>query len=51
MELTNITGPDAMPNGFSAVPPRQESAPEPERAPAHETRPQNEKGGEIDTYA
>ena len=53
MEISNISGADVIPSGFSAQPVRQEEAQRTEEQPANqrvETSEQN-KGARIDTYA
>lgn len=53
MEITNISGPDTMPRGFSSEPPRQEEIrpSEPEPVNRNPEPSENSRGTTIDTYA
>lgn len=53
MEITNISGPDTVPRGFSPEPPRQEEIPRSEPQPVNRNPEpsENSKGTTIDTYA
>lgn len=54
MEITNISGPDVVPSGFSTEPPRQQAEPARNEAPPVNRSPEpaeNNKGTTIDTYA
>ncbi len=56
MEITNISGPDVVPAGFSTQPPRQEEPvqpAQPEAPPVNSTpeSSENNTGTRIDTYA
>ena len=53
MEITNISGPDAVPRGFSPEPPRQAETPQNEPRPVNRNPEpsENNKGTTIDTYA
>jgi hypothetical protein len=53
MEITNISGPDVVPTGFSSQPPREEQPVKTEEPPVNR-RPEsseNNSGTRIDTYA
>ena len=55
MEITNISGPDVVPSGFSAQPPRLEEQPAPPVEqpvnPPPESAENSTSGTHIDTYA
>lgn len=53
MEITNISGPDTVPRGFSTEPPRQEETTRNEQQPINRTveTTENSKGNTVDTYA
>ncbi len=52
MEISSITGPDAVPSGFSSERPRTEEAAERERKTEEpRERAPEERGGAVDTYA
>ncbi len=53
MEITNISGPDVVPSGFSTEPPRQAEPERNEPAPVNRNPEpaENNKGTTIDTYA
>ena len=51
MEISSITGPDYMPTGFSAEPPRTERTEEQQREEVRREAPPEEIGTRIDTYA
>lgn len=53
MEITNISGPDVVPQGFSTQPPRQEEQARYEEQPVNRTEQtsENNRGTIIDTYA
>jgi hypothetical protein len=53
MEITNISGPDTVPRGFSPEPPRQEEPARNEAQPVNRNPEpsENNKGTTIDTYA
>lgn len=53
MEITNISGPDVVPAGFSTEPPRQAEPVRNEQEPVNRSPEpaENNKGTTIDTYA
>ncbi|GEM_PF-393952 len=53
MEISNISGPDTVPHGFSTEPPRQEETRQSEPQPVNRNPEpaENSKGTTIDTYA
>ena len=53
MEITNISGPDVVPSGFSVQQPRQEEPVKTEEPPVNRTpeSSENNSGNRIDTYA
>jgi hypothetical protein len=53
MEITNISGPDVVPAGFSVEPPRQAEPARNEPPPVNRSPEpaDNNKGTTIDTYA
>jgi len=53
MEITNISGPDVVPQGFSTQPPRQEEPVRNEAQPVNRTGETSEynRGTIVDTYA
>ena len=53
MEISNISGADVVPRGFSSEPPRQEETAKNEQQPVKENTgtAENNRGTTIDTYA
>ena len=53
MDVTSISGPDAVPRDFSTQPPRQAEPERNEQEPVNRSAPpaENNKGTTIDTYA
>jgi len=51
MEITNISGPDVVPAGFSVEPPRPEPQAEPRPVYENADTADNSKGTRVDVYA